>query len=71
MREENNTDLVDSMLPLAMRVAAKTIGFDLVGDSDRWDVFDENDKHVDSVGGGCIPMSAPIVKLAYMDFIGK
>jgi hypothetical protein len=42
-----------------------------VGDSDRWDVFDENDKHVDSVGGGCKPMSAPIGKLAYMDFIGK
>jgi len=70
MREENNTDLVDSMLPLAMRVAAKTIGFDLVGDSDRWDVYDENDKHVDSVGGGCKPMSAPTGMLHYMDFKG-
>lgn len=70
-----DTDSVDSMMtaifPIAQKAAAKTIGFDLVSGSDEWDVYDDNDNLVESVGGFGKPMSAPSGKLFFMDYIRK
>ena len=70
-----DTDRVDSMMtaifPIAQKVAAKTIGFDLVGVGDEWYVYDNNDNLVESVGGFGKPMSALSGKLFFMHYIGK
>ena len=70
-----DTDRVDSMMTalflIAQKVTAKTIEFDLVGGSDEWDVYDDNDNLVESVRGFGKSMSAPSGKLFFMDYISK
>lgn len=66
---DSYNDFVDSMamFPVIRKVHAKTVEI-----ADEWDVYDENDKHVETVGGLTPrPLSPPTGKLYYMDFIGK
>jgi hypothetical protein len=55
------------MFPVIRKVYAKTVEI-----PDEWNVYDENDKHVETVGGlNLEPLSPPTGKLYFMDFIGK
>ena len=56
-----------SLLPLAMKVCAKTIGFDLVNPiEDEFSEITEDGELIEAEFGGS--MSAPSGKLYYMDF---
>jgi hypothetical protein len=62
---DSHNDFVDSMamFPVIKKVYAKTVKI-----PDEWDVYDENDKHVETVGGLTPePLSPPTGKLYFMD----
>lgn len=63
---DSHNDFVDSMamFPVIKKVYAKMVEMP----EDEWDVYDENDKHVETVGGlAPEPLSPPTGKLYFMD----
>ena len=66
----SHNDFVDSMamFPVIRKVYAKMVEI-----PDEWDVWDENGKHVETVGGLTPeePLSPPTGKLYFMDSYNK